>query len=642
MRTRVTFRAKTSSRKLVRRASTFSILSVAAALVVTNLTPVVATEAAWTDEEWDHAAVGTLSCTDDGIFKTRGSGKLLGGGLLPLDLDDVAGVGGVTVTHDGDETHPRPVTASEAGDAYVNPIDVDLLSVISLPLTGGSLDDLLSLPLATEVGAVNQYALADGSGISQGASGVVNDSGVVQTDNDDNGNLPTLGTLKLSTLVQQLTGQALSDIVAGVADLELEIGAVASRSTLDACGAAWSDDLDANLTREYAIAGLGVGLDAPIVGGLTGTLNGLLDGLETALNGLASDAGVLSDITSGVGGLLDGVLGSLQLGSTTITGPAITIDLSTVRDLATVTIADDAGAVSLDLSTGHVTIDLGSLLGEAYGGQGFNGMQAHGLNGLPPNTELVLNDQVVNALVAALTQALDNWVRDVLDALESAVYAAGVKVQISLVLGGAVSGSDREVAAVNITADASLGSLLNGTAVIGVGLSLLGGECTGITTPISCLIAALVNPLITGITSALTVGVGPLLGGILEAAILGEDGLVPTLGSTLAAATAPVVSALATVLVGFLGVDGLVSLRANIQNTPAAGADPDPVPALTYPDWEDGSIPDGQYDVAALSVGVLNVLGPGLNVNLELARASVGVSCAVDGVWDGAGRCDGY
>src|SRR5690606_8410003 len=97
-------------------------------------------------------------------------------------------------------------------------------------------------------------------------------------------------------------------------------------------------------------------------------------------------------------------------------------------------------------------------------------------------------------------------------------------------------------------------------------------------------------------------------------------------------------------LTGFLGVDGLISLRVNVQNDPAAGNDPDPPATQTYPDWESGplSVPDDRYDVAALSVGVLNVLGPGMNINLELARSSVGVSCAVGGVWDGDGRCAGY
>ena len=643
MRTRATFWTKASSRKLARRASALSILSVAAALVVTNLTPVVVTSASWTDEEWDHSQVGTLSCGEEGVFKTRGAGRLLSGGLLPSDLDTVATAGGVSVTNDGTRELPTPETANSVGNAFVNALDVGVLSLIDLPLTGGGLDDLLSLPLASEVGAVNQYALADATGVSQAAGGVVNDSGFIQTDSDDNGELPTLGNLKLSTLVEELTGEAVSDIVAGIADLQLEVGAVASRATLDACETVWTDEIDENLDRTYAVAGLDAEIDAPVVSGLSGTGSGLVDGLQTSLNGLAGDDGVISAITSGVGGLLNGALGGLSLGSTTVTGPAITIDLTAVRNLLTATVGDDAGTVLLDVATGQVQVDLASLIGQAYGGQGFNGAQEHGLNGLPPNTELVLNGAVTNALVAALAEALDAWVADVLDALEAAVYAAGVNVGLVIVLGGNVLGIPLNVASVNVTVDGSLGSLLNGTATVNARLSLLGGECRiPLVDLVPCAIETLVNPLVGGILSALTGGVGPLIGGILETTILGEDGLVRNLGSTLVAATAPVIATLSNLLTGFLGVNGLVSVRINVQNDPTAGNDSDP--ALGYPDWESGplAVPDDQYDVAALSIGVLNVLGPELNINLELARSSVGVSCAVDGVWDRDGRCAGY
>lgn len=623
----------------VRRTLAVSALSIVTALVTTGLTPVMVSSAAWNDSEWDHADVSTLSCTDEGVMQTRGAGRMLGGGLLPLDLDTAATVGGVDVVHDGAEAHPDPETAREVSGAYLNPLDVEALGLVNLPLTGGALDQLLSLPLANETGAVNQYARADSAGTAQGASGVVNDSGFIETDDGSGGELPALGTVSLATLVEQLTGDAASELVAGIADLQLELGAVASRATLDACGAAWTGEIDPYVERTYAVAGLDAVVDAPVASGLSTTLTGLLDGLETSLNGISGADGVVSSITDGVGQLLSGVLGTLNLGSTTVTGPSIDVDLTVARDLVGAMIADDAGAVSLDLGTGEVRVDLASLIGEAYGGEGFNGQQAHGLNGLDPNTELVLNDTVTNALVAALTQALDNWVADVVSAIEAAVMIAHVHTEIALVLGGIVGGNLLEVASVRVTVDGSLGSLLAGTATVNTGLSLLGGECNPLfPLSVACLIGILVNPLVNGITSALTNGVGPLVGGILESTILGENGLVPTLGSTLSTATAPVISALATILGEYLGADGLVSLRANVQNDAQVRPGPDPDPVLTYPDWESGTlaVPDGQYDVAALSIGVLSALGPNGNINLELARASVGPSCVI-----GAPACPG-
>lgn len=648
MRTRATFRpVRSSSRKLARRAATLSILSVAAALVVTSLTPVVVTSASWTGEEWNHGNVGTLSCTDAGNFKTRAAGRLLGGALLPTDLDAVASLEGVTATNDGVEAHPNPANAEQVGAAYVNPLGVSVLESINLPLTGGGLDELLSLPLATEVGAVNQYALADDNGVSQGASGVVNNSGFIQTTNDSDGNLPTLGTLKLSTLVAELTGEALSQVVAGITDLELEIGAVASTAELDACEAAWSGDLDSSLTRNYAIAGLDLGVTAPIVAGLSGTLDKLLDGLQTSLAALSDDEGLTTAITAGVSDLLSGVLGALNLGRVSVTGPAVTIDLTEVRELVSAPIGD--AAVTLDLGTGYVQVDLASLIGEAYSGEGFNGTQTHGLNGLSPNTELVLNDPATVALTKALTDALNGWVAHVIDELRTAVYAAGVSTEVDIVVGGDILGLPTNVANINITVDGSLEDLLNNTATVTAVPSLLGGECKNpLFDLIPCAIETLVSPLLGGILSALTGGVAPLIGGILETTILGDDGVVPnnslvgTLGTTLQTAITPVVPALKIILIDILGANGILSLRVNIQNDPAAGNDPDP--PLTYPEWEQNSraVPDDRYDVAALSVSVLDLAGTTSNVNLEFARSSVGVSCAVGGVWDRAERCAAY
>ncbi|MFT4188660.1 MAG: choice-of-anchor G family protein [Aeromicrobium sp.] len=612
-----------------------------AALVAAQATVVVASNASWVDEEWDYADYATLNCADDEIFKTRGMGRLLGGGLLPVDLDTVATVGGVTVTNDGTRAQPDPANASSVGDdAYVNPLDVNALSLIDLPLTGGGLDEFLSLDLANDVGVLNQFARAKSDGHSQGASGVVNDSGVVQTQNNDDGSTPTLGTLKLSTLVQQLTGEAVGDVASGIADLSLEIGAVAGRSTLDACQAAWTGDIDPYLDRTYAIAGLAAVIDAPVVAGLSTTATGALDTAETTVNGLASDASVVSGITSGVGALLNGVIDTLSLGSVTLVGPTVTADLSAARSLVNATVSDDNDTVELDLSTGEVRVDLAALIGEAYGGEGFNGSQAHGLNGLPPNTELLVNDAVTNALVSALTQALDNWVQDIVDAVRDALLVADVHLEVKIPLSATVLGQTLDVLTVNVTVDGTVQEVMDGTAAVDVDPVIL--SRSGL---LGAAINALVTPLVDGIVSALTTGILPVVGDVLNTALFESGGVVPTLGNTLSSATAPVVEALADVLVGFLGVDGLVSLRANLQNDPTAGNDPDPTdPDLLYPDWETGSqaVPDYRYDVAALGVGVLNVGGTGANVNLELARGSVGVNCGVGGVWDRQGLCAGY
>ncbi|MGO2932657.1 choice-of-anchor G family protein [Microbacterium sp.] len=615
-----------------------SILSVAAALVVTNLTPIVVTSASWTGDEWDHGEVGTVSCTDDGVFKTRGAGRLLGGELTSLDLDSIAALDGMTVTNDGESANPAPTTAHNVGDAYVNPLGATVLEGIYLPLTPwnngqpSTLDDVLSIPVAADVGAVNHFAYAVDNGESAGASGFVSDSGSIQADNDDNPGLPTLGTLKLSTLVEALTGQSLAKIVSDIAELQLEIGAVASRATLDACETAWTGDIDTHLERKYAIAGLNAEIGTPrLIGGLKTALStelgSALSGVQTGLEGLDDDTTVAGAVTSGVRSLLNGLLGGLGLGSVDLDIQSISFDAaSVVAPLLEASISDPAGTVTLDLGSGRVQVDLASLLGEAYDGSRFDGAPGFGLNDLPPNTELVLNTGVTDALAAAMGRALDGWVQSVVAAVHGSILSAHIKAVVSVRLLG--------VASVNVTVEGSLQELLDGKVATNPEINVL-----GLCLPLVCNLDAIANALLGG--------AGKIVGDAIKPALLEPDGLVSTLGSTLTSTLTTAIDlvsdAVDTLLTGVFGnddVNGLISLRVNVQNDPAAGNDPDP--PLTYPDWEDGSIPEGRYDVAALSVSVLDMAGTAGNINLELARSSVGVSCAVGDVWEGDGRCAGY
>ena len=574
--------------------------SVTAALVVSNLTPVVVTSASWTDEEWDHGEVGTIACADDGTgstFTTRGAGRLLGGELLSTNLVTLEG----TATNDGKQP---PVTLQ-------NDLDVSLLDEV-LVLEGvldKALSSLLTLTPPAEQGAgvLNQYASAANTGVSEGASGVVSNSGVILDPESEN--LPDLGTLKLSALVEDLTNESISGIVAGIADLELEIGAVASRATLDACESAWTGE--PRLTREYAIAGLDAAVDAldlvqDLKSTLTDELTPLVRTLEETLSDLTGADGVLPGITGAVGTLLDELnnpLLSVGLGAL-----SVDVDLmAAVNPLLSAVIQDEAGTVSIDLDNGNVHVNLAALLGAAYGGNGFDGEPGLGLNDLPPNTELVINDKVIAALGTALTDAIDGWVDDVKAALEQAILGAQVSASVSVKLAVLLD--------VSVKFDGTLQQLLAGEVV---------GVCTS--GALSCLVGGLLNSLLKGL--------GAGIGQVLNDLVLGEGGLVSSLVTSLttSATTAldPLGQALKSLLGvnGVFGVEGLVSLRVNVQNDPAL--EPDSPPA--YDEWETGSraVPDGQYDVAALSVSVLDVGGTDGNINLELARSSVGANRVVD------------
>src|SRR5690606_2970940 len=113
----------------------------------------------------------------------------------------------------------------------------------------------LQLPLASQVaGIYDQYAQARSNGTSAGAAGAVTDNGAIMVgeSNPDPG-LPGTGTLHLAGLAPTVTP---------LADLRLELGALAASAVLDAC------PTPATVTRDYGIASLHLMQDGPAIDSL--------------------------------------------------------------------------------------------------------------------------------------------------------------------------------------------------------------------------------------------------------------------------------------------------------------------------------------------------------------------------------------
>ena len=623
-----------------------TVLAATTVLLATTL-PILGSNASWRDDEYDHATLGTLDCANDTIFATRAAGKLIGGSMLEADLDEVAELTSMRVTNDGVTAHPDPPTATEVARAagtdpggldvaWKNPLGVEVLDTVNVPLTGTAFAGFLQLDTGTGVGVLNQFAGAGSNGYSLGASGAVSDSGAVSLSREPNGNAPTLGTLRLSTLVEELTGTALASVVSGVSDLSLELGAVAGRATLDACEADWTNDVVAHLDRSYAMAALSAELKTAVVKDLGVTAGRALDAVQVradTIDDVGSEVGdgVRTEIRTGVTKLLAPVLGGLTIGGVTVIGPAVSLDLTAVRGLTTKTVTDDTGTVALDLATGQVSVDLAALLGEAYGGQGLDGQPTHGLNALDPNTELVLNAGVTNALVGALEQALDAWVVDMVASVKTAVSAATAETQIVVMLRGTVLGLTLDVARLDIRTGGTLSQLIANAAQTDATVTVLDDVDNVL---LAEAIRALVAPLSPTLEATAEKDSARIVGTAVHKVL---DAAASQLGVDLTTATGPVVTTLAEVLDDYLGVNGLVSLKVNAQNDPFTGAG-------SYPDWESGNrqVRDGRYDVAALSIGVLHAGAPSTTVNLELGRASVGVSCLLGGALHRSGACDGY
>jgi len=607
-----------------RAARVAAALAASGALLAATL-PVVGSQASWRDDEWVHGAAATLDCAEDNTFATRASGKLLGGSLLDSEPDDAVELEAMTVTNDGTDAHPDPSNAThlhadadgdlDGEDAWANPLSVVALG--SVPVTGvGTLADVLAVDADSSVGALNQYARARSNGHSLGASGMVNDSGAVDPGPGASGETPTLGTVKLSALVQALTDDATADLAAGVSDLSLRIGAVAGRAALDACDYEWTGDLAANLERTYVITALDALLETSVGDQLRAPLTESISDFEDLAADIGENGAVTAEIVTGVGDLLDPVLGTLEVGEVSVDDLTVALDLAPVTALGTATISDDAGTVELDLGTGAVSVDLAALMGEAYDGDEYGG-PGRGLNQLPPNTELLVNEAVTTALASALAEALGDWVTDVVATLERQLDAAYVSTTITATVTDVLGASEEIV----IQVDGTLADLRDGDPdAVDVTASGLLGD----------VLVALVSPL----ASELGTLVGDVVGDALDEP---ADDLAAGPASAVDA-----VDAVATVLPGvlhdYLGVDGLVSLRANLQNDPLTGT------PTYYPEWETGTreVPVDRYDVAALGLSVLEMNGPDDNVTLELGRASVGVNCLLGGAWDLADRCAGY
>lgn len=561
------------------------------AITGVTLTP---TSAAWTDDEWVAPAqgLGVLDCADPaGLVASTGQGRLLSGGLLGIDLDSLAEVRGVTVESDGDTAAPTPTEAAPVAgleDAWADPLQVGLLAnALDLKLDG--LSQILQLPLDTDLGVVGQFGQATGDGIAAGASGLLTDSGVIATEDEDH-EYPDLAHLGLSQLLASLS-PTLAATLAPVGDVGLDVGAVAGRAEIDGCEAVWSayDTTAAAqaVTREYLVADVDTVVDSPLVDALVGDVTAVVDGLEATVNGLADDDGVTDALTGALSTLVGGLLKDLRLGNVTASITA-KVDLTAVRKLLNDPFGDKAGVVLLDPARGTIRVDTAALLAQAYPGE-----YSAGLNGLPPNTEPLKDPVVVTTLTTVLGEVLDDWLSDVQARLDEARRLVQVKVLASVNVRVTVL----PVARIDIVVDASLESLLAGTATVSTTTVVLG-----------VLDLGLLDPVVDGLVA----GLGLVIGGVVDTAL----GLTSVLTGPVIALVNQIVTGV-TLVYQALYLDGVVSLTFNAQNALTAG---NPAPA------DLAALEPGRYDVAALRIGVLDALGPA-GVRLYLARGSVGPVC---------------
>ncbi|ALV44587.1 hypothetical protein MB46_02685 [Arthrobacter alpinus] len=571
------------------------VASMAAIAVAASTT---LTQAAWTDNEWAHSNVGTAlvgDCTSNTLFQNRAWGRQLTGMVAGINLDTLAGVDGVTVSNNGTLGSAVPASAAEVtppGDTstYIAKLPVGVLGAQN-PLITAALG--LGVPVGG-LGTYTQWGQAKGNGLAHGAAGLVSDqSGAVDVAGTANGSAsaPKAASINLDALLP-----------AALAGVSLDIGAVASEAKMNSCEmiSGWPQfDSTPTVIRNYGIAGLDLNARVPAVGALSTSGATLVNAVPGTLNGLAGTGGLSTAITDGVIALLNPLLGTLGLGSVSTTTTLSAPNLSAVTAMMTESMTDPDGVLTINLGTGTVRANIATLMGGASG-----------LNNLGPNHEVVLDAVTVNALTAKLTVMLDSWKNRVLAAVQQALWAVTISSNTNITL----KLLSANVATIGMkVGPTSVGQLLGQPVATPpapppppvVTANVLGLDIGGV-------VAALLTPL----TNALLGGGNGVVATALNATVFGTGSLVSALGVSLAALTAPVVTALGAIL---SPLSSLVSLRINVQpDQPWGGSTSKPADVTALPS---GPGTTAEYKVSAIRIGLINQANL---LGLSLANSSAG------------------
>jgi hypothetical protein len=588
----------------LRRKSVVSTVSVFAILAGV-LTGTTSSAAGFVDQEFVNGDFTALDCDAPVGLESRATGRFLTGRLGGASLDPVVGLQGVTVSNDGSlVTHSAGAVASGT-DAWGQPITASAVGGLISAQLGAT------LPFDFGTGTYNQYGQAHATGISTGASGAVTNSGAVDTGAISGGTAAKAGTLHLSDL------PGLGTTLAGLQNVDLEIGAVAALATLDGCESAWDGTTPSasDIQRSYIVSELKALLTSQAVAALVGTggvvpnsvglvqssLTGLIGAPTTMGTGEQSIAtSALNSLTSTVDGLLDGLstaILTLDIGSGHTATAGLTIDLSTVTSYLTGSLSD--GVVGIDLASGRITVDIGGLAG--------------GLNGRDPNTRVLTSTQL-NDVLDRVEDLLQARLAQIDTALDTALAAAtlhieiDVKVQATLLAIFPLPGiGPINALNVNLKYDGTLAAFAGGTeTVTGPAVTILGGTGIG---------DALLNPILSGLTSGL---LNPIINVVTPAVVTAVasglttpiQGLISTNLSTITNGLTSTITALDPVLDALAAiVDITLNSRPDVAPLPSA-----PIPSPLA----------GEYFETAIRVGVLNAPGGSSILSLYLASASVG------------------
>ena len=421
-------------------------------------------------------------------------------------------------------------------DAVSTPLNVDALGALNIDLGNG-----ISVPLISDAegsgllelgnaGALNSYGHSPAYNEALASAGAVGEDGAINVDDINNGTAGN-ANVNLTSLLDQLGLSGITDEI--VDDLSLELGAIASTAS--------SDGTDPK--SEYVVADGVLTVSSPAVGKVSEALDEVVSGAGTTLDAALGSEGLLDELAKV--GVDVNVLGlaAIDVGGE---GSSISVDSKTaldsiVENLINEELADKAGIVKIDLSTGEIKIDLAKIVG---------GTDATNLNNLDPNTQ-VLTSETITKITDAVAEALGTVTGKLTTTLKDALNNVAVTIELPAhieALGGALAEADGK-----ITVEATLGQLTGvddtkPTVSTDLTLKLLVGEIDA-----GEILNAITDPLITSVLDIL----GPTVGELVNST---ADDIAKSLADTVAS----VIDPLAPV---FENLNKVVELTINEQPT---------------------------------------------------------------------------
>src|SRR5690606_26827211 len=291
--------------------------------------------------------------------------------------------------------------------------------------------------------------------------------------------------------------------------------------------------------------------------------------------------GQVQDTVNRVLGLL-GSVNDLEVAA------SLDVDLeAAVQSVLAEPITSPDSAVTIDLSTGEISVDLARLVADTQGGD-YDGT----LNNLPPNTEVLGPDVIQAALDGAIGSTLDQIPALVVNAVTDALNSAELAITIT---GEAVGLPPLNVPIGNLQINIA-GALGDFIGVEGstppvvdlAGTSIAGLELGSLLTPILELATSTLLPAL----------VGPISGAITD------EGTLDTIFRPIVQGVNDLLSPVAELI-----TNNLISLTANVQELPGD---------FTTPTAEDA----GSFTQRALKLTLLPVLAEPL-AEISLASATV-------------------